>query len=151
MYNTQNHWVFGLRPSSGILQKSERGVSETRPLSVLRWREGRHLFCWFPFSFLWLYSPILGLGRLHETIRFISVTKSRTVSRTPWTSDQLVARTLRVCSGWLWGWRSWWNERFWQGKPKYSEKTCPDATLLTTNPTCQTRREPGPLRWEAGD
>jgi hypothetical protein len=27
----------------------------------------------------------------------------------------------------------------WQGKPKYSEKTCPDATLSTTNPTCQTR------------
>jgi hypothetical protein len=22
-----------------------------------------------------------------------------------------------------------------QGKPKYSEKTCPDATLFTTNPT----------------
>jgi hypothetical protein len=41
--------------------------------------------------------------------------------------------------GWLWWWRSWWNERFWQGKPKYSEKTCPDATLSTTNPTCQTR------------
>jgi hypothetical protein len=33
----------------------------------------------------------------------------------------------------LWGWRTWWNE--WQGKPKYSEKTCPDATLSTTNPT----------------
>jgi hypothetical protein len=44
-----------------------------------------------------------------------------------------------TCPGWLWGWRSWWNERFWQGKPKYSEKTCPDATLSTTNPTCQTR------------
>jgi hypothetical protein len=27
----------------------------------------------------------------------------------------------------------------WQGKSKYSEKTCPDATLSTTNPTCQTR------------
>jgi hypothetical protein len=23
----------------------------------------------------------------------------------------------------------------WQGKPKYSEKTCPDATFSTTNPT----------------
>jgi hypothetical protein len=31
------------------------------------------------------------------------------------------------------GWRIWWNE--WQGKPKYSEKTCPNATLSTTNPT----------------
>jgi hypothetical protein len=25
------------------------------------------------------------------------------------------------------------------GEPKYSEKTCPDDTLSTTNPTCQTR------------
>jgi hypothetical protein len=38
-----------------------------------------------------------------------------------------------TCPGWLWGWRIWWNE--WQGKPKYSEKTCPGATLSTTNPT----------------
>jgi hypothetical protein len=27
----------------------------------------------------------------------------------------------------------------WQGKPKYSEKTCPGPILSTTNPTCQTR------------
>jgi hypothetical protein len=39
-----------------------------------------------------------------------------------------------TCPGWLW-WRSWWNEWFWQGKRKYSEKTCPDAILSTTNPT----------------
>jgi hypothetical protein len=72
------------------------------------------------YSFpLWLYSPIL--------------------DRTPWTGDQLVVRPLRVCPGWLWGWRSWWNERFWQGKPKYLEKSCPDAILSTTIPTCQTR------------
>jgi hypothetical protein len=38
-----------------------------------------------------------------------------------------------TCPGWLWGWRIWWNE--WHGKPKYWEKTCPDATLSTTNPT----------------
>jgi hypothetical protein len=31
-------------------------------------------------------------------------------------------------------WSSWWNEN-WQGKPKYSEKTCASATLSTTNPT----------------
>jgi hypothetical protein len=30
-------------------------------------------------------------------------------------------------------------EWFWQGKPKYSEKTCSYASLSTTNPTCQTR------------
>jgi hypothetical protein len=33
-----------------------------------------------------------------------------------------------------WLWSNWWNED-WQGKPKCSEKTCPSATLSTTNPT----------------
>jgi hypothetical protein len=31
-----------------------------------------------------------------------------------------------------WVWSSRWNDK-WQGKPKYSEKTCPNATL-STNP-----------------
>jgi hypothetical protein len=34
-----------------------------------------------------------------------------------------------------WGW--WWSNRWnanWQGKLKYSNKTCPTATLFTTNP-----------------
>jgi hypothetical protein len=44
-----------------------------------------------------------------------------------------------TCPGWLWWWRIWWNEDL-QGKPKYSEKTCPSATLSTTNPTW---RDPG--------
>jgi hypothetical protein len=34
----------------------------------------------------------------------------------------------------IWVWNIWWNEN-WQGKLKYSEKTCPSATLSTTNPT----------------
>jgi hypothetical protein len=33
-----------------------------------------------------------------------------------------------------WLWSNRWNAN-WQGKPKYSEKTCPSATLSTTNPT----------------
>jgi hypothetical protein len=74
-----------------------------------------------------IYSPIFGLSRLHETFRFISVTRSRTVGRTSWTGDQLVARPLLTALGDC-------DERFWQGKPKYSEKSCPD-----TSPTCQTR------------
>jgi hypothetical protein len=49
--------------------------------------------------FLWLYSPILCLGRFHETFLFISVTRSRTVSSTSWTVDQLVARTLLTAPG----------------------------------------------------
>jgi hypothetical protein len=40
---------------------------------------------------------------------------------------------------WWWLWRNWGNED-WQGKPKYSEKTCPSATLSTKNPT---RLDPG--------
>jgi hypothetical protein len=36
-------------------------------------------------------------------------------------------------------WRNWWDAD-WQGKPKYSEKTCPSDTLSTTNPT---RLDPG--------
>jgi hypothetical protein len=39
-----------------------------------------------------------------------------------------------TCPGWLWGWRIWWNDDR-QGKLKYSEKTCPSATLSTINPT----------------
>jgi hypothetical protein len=34
-----------------------------------------------------------------------------------------------------WVWSSRWNEN-WQGKPEYSEKTCPSATSSTTIPTC---------------
>jgi hypothetical protein len=85
---------------------------------------------------MWLYSPILGIGRLHETFSFISVTRSRTVSRTPWTGDQLVAKTLLTAPGDCDdnGEVSGMND-FWQGKPKYSEKTCPDITLSTTNHT----------------
>jgi hypothetical protein len=43
-----------------------------------------------------------------------------------------------TCPGWLWGWRIWWNKD-WQGKPKYSEKTCPNVTLSTTNSTSDRR------------
>jgi hypothetical protein len=35
---------------------------------------------------------------------------------------------------WWWMWRSRWNEN-WQGKPKFSDKICPSATLSTTNVT----------------
>jgi hypothetical protein len=52
--------------------------------------------------------------------------------------------------GWWWGvWSSRWKEN-WQGKPKYSEKTCRSATLSTTKPTWF-GLEPVPPRWESGD
>jgi hypothetical protein len=42
-----------------------------------------------------------------------------------------------------WAWNSWWNEN-WQRISKYFKKTCPSATLSTTNPTW-----PG-LGWNPG-
>jgi hypothetical protein len=35
---------------------------------------------------------------------------------------------------WWWLLSIWWNED-WQGKPRYSEETCPRVTVSTTNPT----------------
>jgi hypothetical protein len=71
---------------------------------------------------LWLYCPILGLGRLHETFRFISVTRSRIVGRTRWTGDQLLARHLLPalidCDDDYDGEVGRMNG-FWQGKRKY--------------------------------
>jgi hypothetical protein len=39
---------------------------------------------------------------------------------------------------WLWGWRIWWNDD-WQGKPKYSEKTCTSALCPPQSPLDKTR------------
>jgi hypothetical protein len=51
---------------------------------------------------------------------------------------QVLRPLLAYCTApnyrWGWLWSNLWNED-WQGKPKYSEKTCPSATLSTTNPT----------------
>jgi hypothetical protein len=41
----------------------------------------------------------LGLSHLHETFRYISVTRSRTVGSTPWTGNKLVARPLLTAPG----------------------------------------------------
>jgi hypothetical protein len=35
VYNTQNHWVFGLCPLSGILESRKHNISETGSVSVL--------------------------------------------------------------------------------------------------------------------
>jgi hypothetical protein len=37
-YNTHDYWVFGLFPSSGILENRKHYVSQTESVSVLRWR-----------------------------------------------------------------------------------------------------------------
>jgi hypothetical protein len=40
VYNTQNYWVFGLCPSTDILETRKHNVSETGSVSVLRRGEG---------------------------------------------------------------------------------------------------------------
>jgi hypothetical protein len=57
--------------------------------------------------------------------------------------DQLVARPLLTVLGDCDDGEVGAMNGFWQGKPKYSEKTCLDATLSTTNPTCQNRARTG--------
>jgi hypothetical protein len=54
---------------------------------------------YFLFSSCGSTAQFLGLSRLHEIFPFISVIRSRTVSGTPWTGDQLVARTLLTAPG----------------------------------------------------
>jgi hypothetical protein len=44
VYNTQNYWVSGLCPSSGIPETRKHNVSETGAHSVLRWGETPILF-----------------------------------------------------------------------------------------------------------
>jgi hypothetical protein len=84
------HYVFRGLPPSDNCWNSTLKLDHSRFLS-------------YPFIIIIIiiiiFSPLAlqhnsGLGRLHETFRFTSVIRSRTVSRTPWTRDQLVARPL---------------------------------------------------------
>jgi hypothetical protein len=74
-------------------------------------------------------------SRRHTALFFFSLIRI-VVGGVQTRSTRVVGRLLSyyACPGWLWRWRIWWNED-WQGKPMYSEKTCPSATLSTINPT----------------
>jgi hypothetical protein len=102
--------------------------------------------------FLWLYSPILDLFRLHETFRFISVSRSRTVSRTPWTGDQLVARTLLTAPG-DFDDDGEVEEENGFGSENRSTRRKPSLTPLCPPqiPLARPGHEPVPPRWEASD
>jgi hypothetical protein len=106
---------------------------------------------------LWLYSLILGFGHLHETSRFISVTRSRTVSRTPWTGDQLIARHLLTAwggcdddddddDGEVGGMYS-----FGRGNRSTRRKPAPTPLCPPQIPLARPVREPRLPRWEASD
>jgi hypothetical protein len=81
-------------------------------------RVSLHMSCKlnFFFNYFFYLPPIVGGGAQTGSTRYVG---------------HLLAYC--TCPGWLWGWRIRCNE--WQGKPKYSEKTYPGATLSTTNPT----------------
>jgi hypothetical protein len=101
--------------------------------------------------FLWLYSPILCLGRLLYTFRFISVTRSRTVSSTTWTADQLVARTLLTAlgdcdDGEVGGLNSFGRRTRITRREPVSTPLCPPQI-----PLVRLGREPWPPRWETSD
>jgi hypothetical protein len=86
----------------------------------------------------------VGLHRLHETFRFISVTTSRTVGRTPWTSDQLVARSLLTAPGYCDDGEVGGMDGFGRGSEVLGE-------YLPQMPLSRLGREPGPPRWEASN
>jgi hypothetical protein len=77
VYNTQNYWIFGLFPSSGILENRKHDVSETGSVSVLTWpitsSEIRYSIYSFPspqqeirtrhtFAFSYNIKPSSGIG-----------------------------------------------------------------------------------------
>jgi hypothetical protein len=96
--------------------------------------------------------PNFGPWPPYETFRFISVSRSRTVGRTPWTGDQLVARPLLTApgecveDGEVGGMNGF-------GRRNRSTRREPAPTLLCPPqiPLARPGREPGPPRWEASD
>jgi hypothetical protein len=103
------------------------------------------------FFSLWLYSPILGLGRLHETFRFISATRSRTVDRTPWTGDQLVARPLLTALGDCDDGEVGGMNGFGRANRSTRRKPTPTPLCPPQISLAKPGREPGSPRWEASD
>jgi hypothetical protein len=97
---------------------------------------------------LWPYSPILGIGRLHETFRFITVTRSRIVSSTPWMGDQLIAWTLLTApcdcddNGEVDGMNGFGRE---------NRSTLSNPAPMALCPPQIPLPRPGPPQWEASD
>jgi hypothetical protein len=98
---------------------------------------------------LQLYCSILGLGRLHKTFRFISVTRTRTVSSTPWAGDQLVARPLLTVPGDCDDGELGGMNGFDRGNRSTRRKPSPMPLCPPQIPLVRFGREHGPPRWEA--
>jgi hypothetical protein len=131
-----------------------RQPSETRNvffffhISSLRFIKLKYISTFF---FLWLYSSILGFGRFHDTFRFISVTRSRTVSRTPWMGDQLVARHLLTAPGDCDDGEVGGMNGFGRGNRSTRRNPAPTPLCPPQIPLARPGREPGSPRWKASD
>jgi hypothetical protein len=106
------------------------------------------LFGHYPSSYFYLERPFRGWSMLLLMSRDRGLAPSTgsnwfSLDLVPWGGVRLSALGTSATNwpivpapddrGW-WMWSIRWNEKR-QGKPKYSEKTCPSATLSTTNPT----------------
>jgi hypothetical protein len=104
----------------------------------------RYKFC---FGLLWIQS------KSDSSTTKVCLYKRHFFFLVGWIWFHLVLRPLLPAPDdrWGWMWRNWWNED-WQGKPKYSEKTYPSATL-SHHKSHMTRSwlEPGSPRWETSD
>jgi hypothetical protein len=123
-------------------------TQRTTLLRALLWTCMLHNLYIYFFPLL-LYCPILDLGRLLETFRFISVSRSRTVGRTPWTGGQLVARPLLTAPG---DCDDEVREMNGYGRGNRSTRRNPALPLCPPQiPLTRPGREPRPPRWEASD
>jgi hypothetical protein len=135
-----------IHQASGGIRTQDPSVSAGEDSSCLRPR-GHCDRPYVSFLFLWLYSLILDLGRLNLTFRFISVTISRTVGRTPWTGDQLVARPLLTARGDCDDEVGAMN-CFGRVNRSTRRKLAPTPLCSPQIPLARPGREPAPPRWE---
>jgi hypothetical protein len=126
-------------PRSGV---HIRGSSKQNlTIQVWRWmRSAENLLFTFLLSFNYIPSTV-GTRVRHYQLVTHTVTSSLRFFLISWcgmrlsplgTSANIWPIVPAPDDRW-WVWSSRWNEN-WLGKPKYSEKTCPSATLSATNP-----------------
>jgi hypothetical protein len=124
-------------------------IATITDIAKLQTKKRTHFYTYYECRgkvlFLWLYSPILGLGRLHETFNFISVTRSRTVGRTPldgWSARHKASADDGEVGG---------MNGFGRGNRSTRRKPVPTPLCPPQIPLARPRREPGPPRWEPSD
>lgn len=89
-------------------------------------------------TFCWSYTHVVDISNHYLFLSWGGVGLSP-----PEVSATICPIVPAADNGWLM-WSSRWDG--WQGKPKYSPKTCPCTTLSTTNPTRQARTRATDLR-----